>query len=812
MNKLKLTFIFLLIPILFASGCDSRRNQIIANILVSPTFTETPVPPTLTPTIAPSLTPTLTPTPYIKVENMNSLFLGDFDIANHTITKRINSSNNPTDLLQAQADMMELAYLREDYDLCIQTAAEIDETLSSTQERPSEILAKTNYILAQCAYNKDDLPLEIESLDKYLAYRPETPLRASVYQQIAYAYNSLGNYEFFRKYIDRMEECITDPINDYIKLDYSVSYGLEGDNDEAIRQLSSLYESTTDDNIKAAADYYLGTAYEAIGLKDQVIARYQDGVNSYPKSYYSYLMLVWLLDNGQTVSDYQRGLINYYVGQYALANDSFRRYVRNEPGNDGSSWYFIGLCQMNLADYEGAVSSFNKIIQEYPENRYYTAAWDEMSYVQWLYLERYKAAAGTLTNYVSKHPDQPDAPSYLYEAGRILERGNYLKDASKTWARMIDEYPLNENSKTALFLAAISSYRAADYETALAYLNRLLLVSGIPDDMAQANFWIAKIYQKRGDRVNMRTYLEKAAELSKTGYYSLRAAEYLNGRAYLTPASDFDLNIDLDAERQIADQWMLLTFGLDNSALEDRSAYINDEDYLMAQEYYMLGEYYLASVHFELVQEKLMEQPAASYVFLNELLDKKIYNAAAYTSRQILTAAGLYEDDRTLDVPNYFNHIRFGPWYKDYAQEACNIYELSPFVLYAVIKQESMYNPWVSSSAGARGLMQIMPETGAEIAKTLHWPPNYTESDLYRVPVSISFGASYLRRVNNYFDNNNAAMLASYNAGAGNTQQWLNYAGNDPDLLFEIIRFQETRNYVKNIYRNTKIYEWLYAK
>ena len=207
-----------------------------------------------------------------------------------------------------------------------------------------------------------------------------------------------------------------------------------------------------------------------------------------------------------------------------------------------------------------------------------------------------------------------------------------------------------------------------------------------------------------------------------------------------------------------------------------------------------------------------MQQPAASYVYLDELVNRKIYNAAAYTSRQILTAAGLYEDDRTLDVPNYFNHIRFGSWYKEYTQEACSIYELSPFVLYAVMKQESMYNPWVSSSAGAMGLMQIMPETGADIVKTLHWPPNYKDSDLLRVPISVNFGASLLKRLYNYFDQNNAAMLSAYNGGSGNTQKWLNLSDNDPDLLFEVIRFQETRNYIQNIYRNTKIYEWLYAK
>ena len=812
MNK-KLAFLFLIfIPIVILSACDSRRNQIIANILVSPTMTETPVPPTLTPTIAPTLTPTLSPTPYIAAENMDLLIVGDYDLANHNITKRVNDTKNPVNKLKAQTDMIELSYLKEDYNTCMKLMDDIQETLETTQERPSEVLAKANYIHAQCADHAGENSVVIESLDKFIAYRPNSPLLPDVYQQIAYAYRNIENYEMFRKYIDRAENKKGEPLNDYIKLDYAASFSLSGDQEEAIKQLSELYASSTDEDIKAASDYYLGSAYETLGLQDQTILRYQDGVNSFPKSYYSYLMLVWLIDHNQTVSDYQRGQINYYVGQYALANEAFRRYVKNEPGNDGSSWYFIGVCQMNLGDYEGAISSFTKIIEEYPENRFYVSAWDELAYVQWVYLERYKPAAQTLTNYVSKHPDQIESASFLFEAGRILERGNYLRDAAKTWARLIDEYPLYENSKTALFQSAICSYRIADYETSLAYLNRLLLVSGIPEDQAQANFWIAKIYQKRGDTLNMNRHLEKAAEQSKTGYYSLRASELSQRKAYLSTSVEYNLNIDLKAEQQIADQWMLLTFGLEPSALTDDSAYRDDYEYLTGREYYILGEYYQASVHFERLQEKLMEQPAPSYVFLKEMVEKKIYNAAAYLSRQILTAAGLYEDDRTMDVPNYFNHIRFGAWFTDYVLESCSTYDISPFILYSVMKQESMFNPWVTSSAGARGLMQIMPETGAEIAKTLHWPPNYTSSDLNRVPVSVNFGASYLRRVNTYFDRNNAAMLAAYNGGSGNTQQWLNHAANDPDLLYEIIRFQETKNYVRNIYRNTKIYDWLYAK
>lgn len=810
-NRSKL-FFSLILSIFLLCACDARRNEILSHILVSPTMTDTPEPPTATPTLTPTPAPTLTPTPFVSIESLDMLMFGDYDLADYNIKARISSAANDVELIRAQTDMLELSYLREDYDKCMSVMDELYEILGSTRERPTAILAKANYIHAQCASEAGITDKVIDSLDKYIAYKPDTPLLSKVYLQTAYAYQELEDFEMFRRYINRAEAYNQSSLSEYVKLDYAASFVSEGNYDEAVSRLIDLYNLSTDENIKAASDYYLGSAYEAMGLRDQAIARYQDGVNSFPRSYYSYLMLLWLIDNSQNVNEYQRGLINYYVGQYALANDAFRRYVKNEPGNDGSSWYFIGLCQMNLADYEGAITSFSRLIDEYPDNRYYVSAWDEKAYVQWTYLERYRPAANTLTDYVRRHPDQADSASFLYEAGRILERGNYLTDAAKTWARLIDEYPLYENSKKALFNAAICTYRTGDYEASLAYLNRLLLVSGIPEDQAQANFWMAKIYQKRGDSYNQQKYLDRAAEQSRTGYYSLRAAELSAGNSYLSCSDDYDLNVDLESERQVADQWMMLTFGLDTNDLKDNSDYKYDPDYLEGLEYYALGDYYRASVSFETVQEKLMEQPKASYVFLDEMLDLKMYNVCAYTSRQILTAAGLYEDDRTLDVPNYFNHIRFGTWYQDYVRDAYNIYDISPFILYALMKQESMYNPWVTSAAGARGLMQIMPETGAEIAKTLHWPPNYRESDLNRVPVAVNFGAQYLKRVFTYFNYNAAAMLAAYNGGSGNTQKWLNLSTNDPDLLFEIIRFQETRNYVQNVYRNTKIYNQLYAK
>jgi len=110
-------------------------------------------------------------------------------------------------------------------------------------------------------------------------------------------------------------------------------------------------------------------------------------------------------------------------------------------------------------------------------------------------------------------------------------------------------------------------------------------------------------------------------------------------------------------------------------------------------------------------------------------------------------------------------------------------------------------------------LMQIMPATGAQLAAELGWPENYTEADLNRPYISLVFGANYLKRQRNYFEGDTFAMLAAYNGGPGNTVAWKGLMSfDDPDLFLEIIRIEETRNYIRLINEIHYIYAWLYGE
>jgi soluble lytic murein transglycosylase len=164
-----------------------------------------------------------------------------------------------------------------------------------------------------------------------------------------------------------------------------------------------------------------------------------------------------------------------------------------------------------------------------------------------------------------------------------------------------------------------------------------------------------------------------------------------------------------------------------------------------------------------------------------------------------------------LNAPAYFKHVRYGLYYADLVWPASAENELDPLFTTSVIRWESLFESFADSSVGAHGLMQIMPATGAGIATNMGWPPDYTENDLYSPYISIRMGTSYLSANLRLLNGDMYAALAAYNGGPGNAQAWQALAKGDPDLLLEVIRFSEPRNYIRGIYETYTIYRALYS-
>jgi soluble lytic murein transglycosylase len=591
----------------------------------------------------------------------------------------------------------------------------------------------------------------------------------------------------------------------------------------AILAYQTVYTNTANDYLKADMDLQIGRAYAALGDSSQAQMLYLDAVTKYPLAYSSYAALVELVNAGVAVDELQRGLIDYYAATnnsgssanelYLVAIAAFDRYLENAPADHAdTAHYFRALSLRASGNYPAALNEFEHIITQHEFSDHWFDAFLEKADIQWRNQDDYDAALATLEGFVVAYPGHPNAPLALYTAGKIAEVGGRLTRAAEILPRIANEYPASEYAYDALHLAGISRYRLEDYAGAQSLFVRANQAALSLEEQAQSLFWIAKAQQAQGNQSGAQITWQSVTAIDPTGYYSERAKDILAGLAPFAPPSAYTIEFDAAAERSEAEAWIRSTFSLPpETDLSQLGSLQQDARFVRGTELWNLGEYEAARSEFESLRAELVSDPANSYRLANYLIDLGLYRTAIFAAREVLNMAGM-SDASTMNAPVYFNRIRFGLYYNEFIEPEARGEGIDPLFVYSMMRQESLFEGFVTSSAGARGLLQIVPSTGQEMATLSGWPPNFTPDDLYRPAVSIRLGVDYLARQLNAFDGDLYTALAAYNAGPGNAVYWQGQAKGDPDLFVEIVQFEETRNHIRSIYELYDIYRDLYSE
>jgi soluble lytic murein transglycosylase len=769
--------------------------------------------PSNTPGPAPTDTPLPTSIPLPKTEPViridvgdQALFFGDYDSAREQYTAAFNDATD--DGIKAAAlwgtGRTELANGR------YQEA--INALMNLINSYPDSTYSARAYFLIGRAY--DGLKQYQQAADAYNTYSTRVPgvLDGYVQEYRGDALNEAGDYTGAQ---NAYNAALAAPrLDDGMDLQIKIAQARAsfGDYAGALALYDQIFSNSTNDYIKAQMDYYAGNAHAQLGQADEAHTRYLHAVENYPLSYYSYLSLVALVDAGVQVDDLDRALVDYYANQYDVALVAFDRYLAANPINDGTPHYYRALTLRDLQRTQEAVDEFDYFIKNYPNHAHIADAWAEKGFLEWAAQNNYEAGIKTLLDFVANYPASSAAPDFLMNAARVMERAGKLEEAAAIWERIPNEYSTNENVPTALFQAGIMRYRLSDYAKALETFQRDLLVAVKPEDVARANLWIGKAQQQLGDNASAQASWQQGQAADPTGYYSLRARDLLLGRAPFEAPASTNLNPDLAQERKDAEAWVRVTFNLPpGTDLTGPGTLAQDPGFIRGTELWELGMYDEARLEFEALRQSVASDPVSAFRLANQLLDTGMYRSAIFAARDVLTAAGLDDQAASLTAPAYFNHLRYGLYYHDLVIAEAQRYGLDPLFMFSVIRQESLFEGFVRSTAGAHGLMQIIPDTGAQIATDLGWPPGYEATDLFRPIVSVRFGAYYLSKNRDLLGGNLYAGLAAYNAGPGNAVAWRDLAGNDPDLLLEVIRFQETRDYIRYIYEIYSTYRSLYG-
>jgi len=798
--------LFGLILVLALTACSGVPIPIAVGPTVTPSETHTPdTPPTPTDTATPLPVPTIEPLTRIQ-EGEQALFYGDYDTARSEFESAYRDGGSSQIQAAALWGLGRTEYADGRYISALTPLQKI-----VTEFPDSAFIPYTNFLLGKANYELERYQEATEDFSVYLEMRPGV-LDAYVQELRGDAFFDNGN---FAEALEAYNAAVAAPkIDDSLELEIKVAQtrGEVGDYATAISTYDAIFSRTENDYIKAQMEYLIGLAYQELDQTDQANERFLHTVENYPLSYYSYLALLELLGAEASVSDLDRGLVDYFAGQYDVALAAFDRYIDGGLDTDGTAQYYRALTQQALQNYVAAIQGFTSFIENYPNHPRWAEAWGDKAYTQWFYTGDYQNGAQTYLDFVAAAPTQPEAVDYLMSAARILERNNRLEEAAQVWQRVADEYPDNPQTSQALFLAGIAQYRRGDYHMALPIFQRSLLLSGEKEDQARAYLWVGKTQEQLGDEAAKQNAWQQAQAIDPTGYYSERARDLLINRAPFEPPASYNIDIDMDAERKAAAAWLRVTFDLPSDVdLDGLGPLAGDLRIVRGTEFWELGLYEEARLEFEDLRESVSTSPDNSFRLANYLLDLGLYRSAIFAARQVLTLAGLDEHATSLSAPPYFNHVRYGTYYADLIVPNAEEQGLQPLFLFSVVRQESLFEGFVHSNAGARGLMQIIPGTGASIARTLRWPLEYDPEDLYRPYVSMRLGAHYMASNLELLDGDLYAALAAYNAGPGNASAWQELAPDDQDLLLETIRFQETRDYIRFIYEIYTIYRSLYS-
>jgi soluble lytic murein transglycosylase len=151
---------------------------------------------------------------------------------------------------------------------------------------------------------------------------------------------------------------------------------------------------------------------------------------------------------------------------------------------------------------------------------------------------------------------------------------------------------------------------------------------------------------------------------------------------------------------------------------------------------------------------------------------------------------------RNPDTPNFVQRLRYPLEYRQIVRGHARNYDLEPALLAAVIYQESKFDAHAKSTSGAIGLMQLLPSTAQGIA--LHTGgTQFRTEDLWNPEINVRYGAFYLRRLLNKYEDERLA-LAAYNAGQRRVDEWLAEGKG--------IEYAETRHYVRRVDELKQIY------
>jgi len=435
------------------------------------------------------------------------------------------------------------------------------------------------------------------------------------------------------------------------------------------------------------------------------------------------------------------------------------------------------------------------------------------------------------TEYVEKYGDDSDL---IYKIGRAYRQNGNIKEAHRYYEKHVKAYPnskithdilwylawdredhkdfeaakiqfeklsnqrpLGTRGEESAFRVGLLNFRQKRYDSALKEFDKLR--NKFPESVyVPASFyWSARAFLAKTDTLSAKKVIDMINARYPLNYYGFRARQ-LFGDTAVSPIRISDSvwysridkiakneKIDISASADALDNLLLGIF-LGTLGLRDES---------------------------ELLFEPIENRSLKNYPIVISLSKFYAKTGSVYHSyrlaRRIFWA--LPQEQRSEFSPQYAKLMYPAAFAKD-VEASAQKYDVEPQLIWAVMRQESMFSPQIMSPVGAIGLMQIMPYTGKEIAEDLK-KESFETNYLLTPELNIEFGTYYLSKLLKLANGDFVQAIAGYNGGLHNVKKWLkNNAdiADDEPFFVECLGFAETRGYVKKVLENYWVYKMIH--
>jgi soluble lytic murein transglycosylase len=590
-----------------------------------------------------------------------------------------------------------------------------------------------------------------------------------------------------------------------------------GDEEGTLAAYEHILTFTTTAYYRSTILWKKGQLLLDMGRQAQAVATWRQAVDQYPQTWGAHASLLQLdgLDAAH-ISLLQRGQILYHNGRYEESITTLAAYRSANPfGFHSTSYYFSGLAHHALGQYPQAVEQFDVVIREY--------SWTAVAGDAWMAKARSLAMLGgdaiaVYRQFVTRNPSHERAAEALWRAAQMAERRGDWEQAGELYGWLASQYAEDSRAQEAAFRQALAAYVQNDFDRAAELWKQSLpadLAAHAPateeDRQETARFltWMGLANAHRGQAGIAEALWEQAAELAPHSYYGLRARDLLQGDALLLPSQ---VTMDVPAPEFGEETWKSIEEWVDNWSGIDAQVQGSVEDQALVRRagaLWQIGWHDQSLRAYRQFRDSIVSQPHRLLDLARHAYDNGVWAMVIDCSGRLMDlgrAAG--DDEAPAALWSLSYPTAFGPLVL--AEAASQ--DVDALLFLALIRQESLFNPYVTSWAGAVGLTQVMPQTGAWIAERLG-PSGYEADWLLRPAVAVRFGTWYLGQALELFERSWPVAVAAYNAGWSSVRQWTGgEPARDPDLFYETIPLGETKAFVQRVYENYRHYQRIYGR